>query len=171
MRYAPFPVVNVIFDKPVFNAAYDSWCPGNTFTDVIVADWVMRNEPGYKQKNNILTFYTPLREADRAKLLTESGCRLIASNVLRDWQKLLPFSNVEPLEVHIYRRGHPMFMSTPGTFTQAIPASRRPAGCIFFANTDSQGPVSTTAGGIDSARRSVEEMKRMLGGKAPLGLR
>jgi monoamine oxidase len=164
MRYAPYAVVNVIFAEPVFNAGYDTWCPGNSFSDVIVADWVIRNEPGYKQKNNILTFYTPLREADRAKLLTEAGCRNIASNVLRDWQKLLPAANAEPLEVHIYRRGHPMFMSTPLTYTQVIPAARRPAGRIFFANTDAAGPVSTTAGGIDSARRSVEEMKRMLAG-------
>ena len=61
-RFAPYPVVNVIFDKPVYNRGYDNWCPGNTFTDFIVADWTVRNQPGYKQKNNILSFYTPLRE-------------------------------------------------------------------------------------------------------------
>jgi len=38
-RYAPYPVVNVIFDKPVYNRGYDTWCPGNAFTDFIVADW------------------------------------------------------------------------------------------------------------------------------------
>jgi len=171
MRYAPYPVVNVIYSKPVFNGGYDSWCPGNSFTDVIVADWVVRNEPGYRQKNNILTFYTPLHEADRAKLLTEIGCRTIAANVLRDWKELLPSSDAEPLEVHVYRRGHPMYMSSPGTYKKLIPAARQPAGRIFFANTDSEGPVSTTAGGIDSARRSVDEMKRMLNGKTVPGVR
>jgi protoporphyrinogen oxidase len=164
IRYAPYAVVNIIFDQPVFNSGYDTWCPGNTFSDVIVADWVIRNEPGYKQQNNILTFYTPLRETDRAKLLTEAGCRSLASEVLRDWQRLLSASNAEPLEVHIYRRGHPMFMSTPLTYTELIPAACRPAGRIFFANTDSAGPVSTAAGGIDTARRSVEEIKSMFGG-------
>ena len=38
LRYCPYPVVNMIFDKPVWNRAYDTWCPGNAFTDVIVAD-------------------------------------------------------------------------------------------------------------------------------------
>ena len=38
-RYAPYPVVNAIFDKPVYNRGYDTWCPGNSFTDFIVADW------------------------------------------------------------------------------------------------------------------------------------
>jgi len=166
MRYAPYPVVNVIFDKPVFNGGYDTWCPGNSFTDVIVADWVIRKQPGYHQKNNILTFYTPLREADRVRLLTEDGARDLAANVLRDWQKLLPASNVDPVEVHIYRRGHPMFMAAPGTYTELIPAARQPMERVFFANTDSAGPVSMTAGAIEASRRAIGEMKHILAGKA-----
>ena len=162
LRYAPYPVVNAIFDKPVFNGGYDTWCPGNTFTDVIVADWVIREQPGYHQKNNILTFYTPLPESERARLLTEDGARELAANVLRDWQKLLPGSNVDPVEVHIYRRGHPMFMATPGTYTKLIPAARQPMERVFFANTDSTGPVSTTSGAIEASRRAIGEMKRML---------
>jgi monoamine oxidase len=166
MRYAPYPVVNVIFDKTAFDGGYDTWCPGNAFTDVIVADWVIRNQPGYHRKNNILTFYTPLPEAERARLLTEDGARDLAANVLRDWQKLLPGSNIDPLEVHIYRRGHPMFMATPGTYTKLIPAARQPMQRIFFANTDSTGPVSMTSGAIAASQRAIGEMQRMLAGKA-----
>ena len=90
IRYIPYAVVNLIFDKPVFNKGYDTWCPGNTFTDITVADWVIRNQPGYKQKYNILTCYMPLREEERGVLLTESSARRVASNVLRDFQKLFP---------------------------------------------------------------------------------
>jgi len=165
LRYAPYPVVNVIFNKPVFNGGYDTWCPGNTFTDVIVADWVIRHQPGYRQKNNILTFYTPLKEAERAKLLTEEGARDLAASVLRDWQKLLPGSNVDPVEVHIYRRGHPMFMAAPETYTKWIPAARQAMERVFFANTDSTGPVSMTSGAIEASRRAIGEMRRMLDGK------
>jgi monoamine oxidase len=132
---------------------------------VIVADWVIRHQPGYRQKNNILTFYTPLKEAERVKLLTEEGARDVAANVLRDWQKLLPGSNVDPVEVHIYRRGHPMFMAAPETYTKWIPAARQAMERVFFANTDSTGPVSMTAGAIEASRRAIGEMRRMLDGK------
>ena len=27
MRYAPFPMINMIFDKPVYRRGYDNWCP------------------------------------------------------------------------------------------------------------------------------------------------
>jgi protoporphyrinogen/coproporphyrinogen III oxidase len=166
IRYVPYPVVNLIFDKPVFNGGYDTWCPGgNTFTDFIVADWVVRNQPGYRQKFNIITCYTPMKEDDRGYLLTEPGCRKIAANVLADFQKLLPETNVDPIEVHIYRRGHPMYMSTPRLFTEIQPLTRQPMDRIFFANTDSEGPVSTTNEGILAAQRAVKQAEARLAGK------
>ncbi len=164
IRYIPYAVVNLIFDKPVFNKGYDTWCPGNRFSDIVVADWVVRQQPGYKQKYNILTCYTPLREEERGLLLTEDGARQVAAKVLSDFQHLFPGSNVDPQEVHLYRRGHPLYMSTPGLFTEVQPLVRQPMDRIFFANTDSEGPESTTNGGIEAAERTVKEVKIRLAG-------
>lgn len=165
MRYIPYAVVNLIFDKPVFNKGYDTWCPGNKFTDVIVADWVVRNQPSYKQKYNILSCYTPLPEEDRASLLSESSARRVAEAVLRDFQKLQPGMDVDPLEVHIYRRGHPLYMSTPKLYSEVQPIARQAMDRVFFANTDSEGPVSTTSTGIMAAQRAVKEAESRLEGK------
>lgn len=164
IRYAPYCVVNLIFDKPVFNKGYDTWCPGNSFTDMIVADWVIRKKPEYKQKHNILSCYTPMKEEDRGQILTDDGARRLAANVLHDFQKLTPETNVDPVEVHIYRRGHPMYMSTPGLYTQVQAAVRQPMDRVFFANTDSQGPESTTNEAIVAARRSVRQAEARLAG-------
>jgi protoporphyrinogen oxidase len=165
IRYIPYAVVNLIFDKPVFNKSYDTWCPGNTFTDFIVADWTIRSQPGYQQKYNILTCYTPLSEEERNSLLSESSTRKKAVSVLDDFQKLFPGSNVDPVEVHIYRRGHPLYMSTPGLYTKVQPLAREPMDRVFFANTDSEGPESTTSRAIMAARRAVKEAESRLAGK------
>jgi monoamine oxidase len=84
--------------------------------------------------------------------------------VLRDFRKLKPEFNVDPVEVHIYRRGHPMLMSTPGTYTRVIPAASAPLERVFFANTDSEGPISTADGAIHSAQKAVEWVKKKLAG-------
>jgi monoamine oxidase len=165
IRYIPYTVVNLIFDKPVYNKAYDTWCPGNRFTDIVVADWVVRNQPGYQQRYNILSCYTPMREDDRGYLLTELSTRKIAQNVLHDFQKLFPGSNVDPVEVHIYRRGHPLYMSTPKLFTEVQPLVRQPMDRVFFANTDSEGPESTSSGAISAAQRAAKEVEHRLAGK------
>jgi monoamine oxidase len=160
-RYCPYPVINMIFDQPIYNRAYDTWCPGNCFSDFIVADWVLQKQPGYKQKNNILTFYTPLTEAQRSTLLDLGSCQRLAARVLTDFQALQPeFKSAEPLEVHFYRRGHPMFLPAPGTFTKVIPVANQPFDRIFFANTDSVGPISEVSGAVEAAQKAAEWMKK-----------
>jgi hypothetical protein len=165
IRFAPYPVVNVVFDKPVYNRGYDSWCPGNSFTDFIVADWTVRNQPGYKQKNNILSFYTPLREYQRATLLDEANCKTLAARVLADFQKLMPQFNVDPMEVRIYRRGHPMFMATPNQYTKNRIAAARPMDRIFFGNADSGGPESLTSEAVRLSHVGTEWLDLVLAGK------
>jgi hypothetical protein len=165
-RYAPYPVVNIIFDKPVYTRGYDNWCPGNSFTDFIVADWVLLRNPEYKQKNNILSFYTPLQETQRATLLTERGCTTLAARVLSDFQKILPEFNVDPIEVRIYRRGHPMFISSPGQYTQNRLAAAHPLPRIFFGNADSGGPESLTSEAVRLSRVGAEWCERILSGKS-----
>jgi len=164
-RFAPYPVVNAIFDKPVYNRGYDTWCPGNSFTDVIVADWTVRNQPGYKQKNNILSFYTPLREYQRATLLDETQCKALAARVLADFQKLMPEFNVDPIEVRIYRRGHPMFMGTPAQYTINRVAAAHPMEHIFFGNADSGGPESLTSEAVRLSHVGAEWLDLVLAGK------
>jgi hypothetical protein len=165
-RYAPYPVVNLIFDKPVYTRGYDNWCPGNCFTDFIVADWVLLKNAAYQEKNNILSFYTPLREAQRATLLTDEGCRALAARVLADFQKILPEFNVDPIEVRIYRRGHPMFMSTPAQYTQNRVAAAHPMERIFFGNADSGGPESLTSEAVRLSQVGAEWSNRILSGKS-----
>ncbi|HUE44054.1 MAG TPA: FAD-dependent oxidoreductase [Candidatus Sulfotelmatobacter sp.] len=164
-RFAPYPVVNIIFDKPVYNRGYDSWCPGNTFTDFIVADWTVRNQPDYKQKNNILSFYTPLREPQRATLLDENACKILAARVFADFQKLMPEFNVDPIEVRIYRRGHPMFMSVPGQYTVNRIAAAQPMDRVYFGNADSGGPESLTSEAVRLSKVGAEWLDLILAGK------
>ena len=164
-RFAPYPVVNLIFDKPVYNRGYDNWCPGNSFTDFIVADWTVRNDPGYKQKNNILTFYTPLREEFRSTLLDEADCKTLAARVLTDFQKVMPEFNVDPVEVRIYRRGHPMFMSVPGQYTKNRIAAAHPMDRIYFGGNDSGGPESLTSEAVRLSQVGAEWANLILAGK------
>ena len=165
-RYAPYPVVNIIFDKPVYRRGYDNWCPGNTFTDFIVADWTVRNNPGYKPTYNILSFYTPLRENQRSSLLSEDDAKSLAARVLADFQKLMPELTVDPVEVRIYRRGHPMFMATPGQYTKNRLAAAHPMDRVFFGNADSGGPESLTSESVRLSKVGAEWAELILAGKS-----
>jgi len=170
IHYRPYSVINAIFDRPVYRKGYDTWCPGNAFTDFVVAEWVLLKQGGDSPKNNIITFYTPIAEDDRAQLLTDEGCLTIARRVLGDFRRLLPELSAPPVEVHFYRRGHPMFVSSPGTFTRAIPAASHPFGRIYFANTDSVGPVSDIAAAVEAAHRTADQIEKRMAGFRSTGL-
>jgi monoamine oxidase len=165
MRYAPYPMINMIFDKPVYRRGYDNWCPGKSFTDFIVADWTIRNNPGYKPKYNILTFYTPLRESERATLLEVGDCKALAGKVLQDFQRCLPEFNVDPIEIRVYRRGHPMFMAVPGQYTKNRMIASKPMERIFFGSSDSGGPESLTSEAVRISQAAAEWAELVLAGK------
>jgi monoamine oxidase len=165
MRYAPIPMINMFFDKRIYDKGYDNWCPGNSFTDFIVADWTIRNQPGYKPKYEILTFYSALRESQRFTLLEEGGCKEFAGKVLNDFQKLLPEFKVDPIEIRLYRRGHAMMMAVPGQFTKNRMIASRPMDRIFFGNSDSGGPESLTMEAVRISHAGVEWANLVLAGK------
>jgi hypothetical protein len=58
-----------------------------------------------------------------------------------------------------------MYMSTPGLYGQVQPLVRRPMERVFFANTDSEGPESTTNEAILAAQRAVKQAEARLAGK------
>jgi protoporphyrinogen oxidase len=165
MRYAPVPMINMIFDKPIYRRGYDNWCPGNSFTDFIVADWTIRNQPGYRPKYEILTFYSTLRESQRELLLEDEDCRDFAGKVLREFQKLLPEFHVDPIEIRLYRRGHAMMMAVPGQFTENRLLASAPMERIFFGNSDSGGPESLSTEAVRLSHAACEWAQLVRAGK------
>ena len=131
----------------------------------LVADWTIRNTPGYKPKYNILTFYTPLRESERVTLLEVDRCKALAGKVLADFQGCLPEFNVDPIEIRFYRRGHPMFMAVPGQYTKNRMIASEPTERIFFGNSDSGGPESLTSEAVRISQAASEWAELVLAGK------
>ena len=164
IRYIPYAVVNLIFDKPVFNKGYDTWCPGNRFSDIVVADWVVRNQPGYKQKYNILTCYTPLREEERGLLLTEAGARQVAAKVLDDFQHCSRVRTSIPSRC--------IFTGAAILYTCPLPASSprynrwsgNPWTAYFLPTRIPKVRNRPSAAGLEAAERTVKEVKRRLAG-------
>ena len=159
IRYAPYCVVNVRADRPVPRLGYDTWCPGRSFTDCIVADWV-GTAPGLAP-GEVLTCYVPLPEDRRESLLDDDHCRALAAAVADDLHAAFPEGVITPVEAHLYRRGHAIHCSAPGLKPhQAV--ARRPFGPITFAHGDVGSVVASSSGAIRAARRAVDEVAAFL---------
>ncbi len=77
----------------------------------------------------------------------------------------MPEFNVDPIEIRLYRRGHPMFMAVPGQFTKNRMIASRPMERIFFGNSDSGGPESLTSEAVRISQAAAEWAGLILAGK------
>ncbi len=164
MRYAPYLVYNFCFDKVVWNLNYDNWAIGaKHFTDFIPADWVTHGDGGDLGRKQIITVYAPKPEAARADLLDDEevlGEAHATANELCG--EFFPSWTDHLSEVRVYRRGHPMPMSAPGSFTRLQPVTQRDLPPIYFSHTDNSGAVSdmyeAALGAIKAAAKALRHV-------------
>ncbi|TBR22758.1 hypothetical protein EPO15_07295 [bacterium] len=163
MRYAPYSVLTCCFTKRVWNMGYDNWPVGSKyFTDFVQADWVTNGEKGDPDKPQILTLYAPVLEKERADLLDDEESLYRAQKAVEELAVAVPGCVDHLAEVRMFRRGHPMPMSIPGSYTKLQPASRADFGPIYFAHSDSSGEVSDVAYGalfgIEAAKKALKHV-------------
>lgn len=162
-RYIPFPTFNVCLTSPGPEPAYDNWFLDTPFTDFIPADWVIHSGHGPKERKTALTVYHPLPEARRSELLADDLVLEMADGVASALERHFPGTLPKIAEIRAHRRGHPMFISTPGRMS-LVKRAAAPFGPILFANTDSEATVSSFDGALVAAKRAVEQARKLLRG-------
>ena len=163
MRYQPYLVVNVCFNQVVYNGSYDTNIPSpSPIVDFNVADWVINRDNKEMKRPSVLTCYVPKRESQRSTLLDDEQVKKTGEVVVEHLNKWFPGSREKVEEVHIYRRGHPMYASAPGVLTRIAPKIRKPMGNIFFAHSDSEGGISEYSSAYVAARRVQGEVMQAL---------
>ncbi|HEV2492201.1 MAG TPA: FAD-dependent oxidoreductase [Terriglobia bacterium] len=158
VRYAPYLVVNVCSRQVIYNGSYDTNVPApSPIVDFNVADWVESRDNRDVNRPAVLTCYVPRPESDRLRILSDEyvlgfGPRVV--DLVNTW---FPGARDKVEEVHIYRRGHPMFLAAPGMLTRLAPKIRQPFHNIFMAHSDSQGGISEYGGALAAAERVSRE--------------
>lgn len=162
IRYAPFPVFNVCLKSVGPEPAYDNWFLDTPFTDFIPADWILHAGKGPKARKTVLTVYHPLPTSRRAELLVDESVLAMADAVAAALEHHFPGTLDKIAQIRVFRRGHPMYISTPGRGALAEAASRA-FGPIHFANTDSDVGVSSFDSALTAARRAAAAARKALG--------
>lgn len=163
MRYAPFPVYNLCFTRRVADIGYDSYLVGGkNCADFIQADWVTRRHDAKPEEPQVLSVYAPMLEKERGDLLDDEETLARAERATREVLATLPGSEAHLAEVRVFRRGHPMPMSTPGWHTKVQAAARPDRPPVYFAHSDQVGELSDLAygmlSGIEAAQKAVKHL-------------
>ncbi len=163
LRYQPYLVVNICSREVIYNGSYDTNIPApSPIVDFNVADWVENRDNRETKRPAVLTCYVPRHEAERVKVLDDGYCTHMGETAVDLIDRWFPGARNKIEEVHIYRRGHPMCMSTPGATTRIAPKIRKPLGNLFFAHSDSEGEITEYTTAHRAAARVTREVKRVL---------
>jgi protoporphyrinogen oxidase len=164
LRYRPYLVVNVCFNRVIYNGSYDTNIPApSPIVDFNVADWVINRDNKNVNRPAVLTCYVPRPERERSRILDDGYCLHLGRQVVDQLEVWFPGSRTHVEEVHIYRRGHPMVASTLGYTTRIAPEIRKPMGGIFFGHSDSEGFISEYSTALKAAERVSKEVMAALG--------
>ena len=164
MRYQPYLVVNVCSNQVIYNGSFDTNIPApSIIVDFNVADWVVNRDNKNNERPAILTCYVPRPEEERSRVLHDDYCIQTGEKVVDQLDVWFPGSKGKVEEVHIYRRGHPMYVSAPGVITRLAPKIRKPQGNLFFAHSDSEGGVTDYSTAYAAADRTSKEVMAALG--------
>jgi len=163
MRYAPYLVHNLCFDKVVWNLNYDNWAVGaRHFTDFIPADWVTHADGGDLNRKQVITVYAPKIEAARPDLLDDEEVLEESHATANELIEMFPGWADHLREVRTYRRGHAMPMSAPGSLSRLQPVTQRDMAPIYFSHSDNCGPVSdmyeAALGAIKAAAKALQHV-------------
>jgi len=169
IRYLPFVIFNVCMNSVGPEPAYDNFFIDTPFTDFVPADWIVHAGKGPKERKTALTVYHPLPEGARATLLVDELIANYADGVVTHLERHIPGTREKIAEIRAFRRGHAMYISTPGRIGVSDRVSE-PAAPIFFANTDC-GLFSTFYDAVNAGARSTALARKYLGlkvdGKLP----
>ena len=113
-------------------------------------------------KPEAASVYDALCECLRGLGPYDEQVKKTGEDVVEHLNKWFPGSREHVEEVHIYRRGHPMYVSAPGVLTRVAPKIRKPMGNIFFAHSDSEGGISEYSSAYVAARRVKTEVTAAL---------
>jgi predicted NAD/FAD-dependent oxidoreductase len=163
MRYAPYLVYNLCFDRVVYNQGYDNYPIGaKNFCDFIPADWVAHGEGGDMNRKQVITVYAPRPEGERSSLLNDPAVIEKSQAAVDELTTMFPGWAPHLKEVRIYRRGHPMPMSVPGYLTKFQPVARRDLDPVYFAHCDALGEVSdffyAALSGLAAAKKATARL-------------
>jgi hypothetical protein len=167
MRYQPYLVVNVCSSQVIYNGSFDTNIPApSIIVDFNVADWVIQRHNKERNRPAVLTCYVPRPEEERGRILRDDYCQAFGQKVVDQLEVWFPGAKSKIDEVHIYRRGHPMYVSAPGVTTRLAPKLRKPFGDIFFGHSDSQGGITDYSTAYEAAARTSQEVLAALGRRA-----
>jgi monoamine oxidase len=158
MRYNDICVMNMCFDRRIYDGALITWMNDAPINNILSADWVLNAGKADPESPQVLTCDWTNRPEHRALLLDDAWVVEQCQASARRLEEIFPGSLDHLLEIRLPLRAHSWVTSSPGYYSELRPVIADDVGRVIITRADHSSFVEAYGAGIDNAARAREWM-------------
>jgi hypothetical protein len=156
MRYNDISVMNMCFDRRIYDGALITWMNKAPINNILSADWVINAGDADPDSPQVLTCDWTNRPENRALLLNDEWVVEQCQASARRLDEIFPGSLDHLVEIRLPLRAHSWVSNSPGFRTEIRPVIANDVGRVIITQSDHSSFVQAYRAGVENAETARE---------------
>ena len=158
MRYNDISVMNMCFDRRIYDGAFMTWMNKAPINNFLSADWIVNAGDADPDSPQVFTCDWTNRPENRALLLDDAWVVEQCQASARRIDEIFPGSLDHLVEIRLPLRAHSWVSSSPGYFSNLLPVIANDVGRVVITQSDHNSFVRAYRAGVENAEKAREWM-------------
>lgn len=158
MRYNDICVINMCFDRRIYDGALITWMNEAPINNILSADWVINAGNADPDSPQVLTCDWTNRPEQRALLLDDAWVVEQCQESARRIDEIFPGSLDHLVEIRLALRAHSWVSRSPGYFSELRPVIANDIGRVIITRSDHESFTQAYHAGLENAEKARDLM-------------
>ena len=158
MLYNDISVMNMCFDRRIYDGALITWMNKAPINNILSADWVINAGNADPDSPQVLTCDWTNRPENRALLLDDAWVVEQCQASARRIEEIFPGSLDHLVEIRLPLRAHSWVTNSPGFRSKIRPVIANDVGRVIITRSDHNSFVQAYRAGVENAEQAREWM-------------
>ncbi len=154
MSYNDISVMNLCYDRRIYDDALITWMNGGPINNILSADWVRNAGNTDPDSPQVLTCDWTNRPEDRAMLLDDNWVVEQCQRSARRMEEIFPGSLDHLVEIRLPLRAHSWVSNSPGFISELLPVISNDVGRVVVTRSDHGSFNSAYRAGLENAAKA-----------------
>lgn len=154
MIYNDISVMNLCYDRRIYDGALITWMNNAPINNILSADWVLNKGNADPDAPQVLTCDWTNRVEHRAMLMDDDWVVEQCQATARRMEEIFPGSMEHLVEIRLPLRAHSWVSTSPGYVTELLPVISNDVGRVIMTRSDHGSFISAYRAGLENASKA-----------------
>ena len=151
MSYNDISVMNLCYDRRIYDGAFITWMNEAPINNILSADWVLNSGSTDPDSPQVLTCDWTNRPENRASLLDDDWVVEQCQKSARRLEEIFPGSIDHLVEIRLPLRAHSLFVRSPRYLTEVLPVIANEVGRVVITRSNQGSFTEAYSAGLENA--------------------